>query len=602
MSVRTNRVAYLALLLAGVTAATAGSDVITARDGAVEVVLDRTVLAPLNLQVEGWEHGMPRGGTTAPPLVSAMDGHAESALDRGHIRAPRDVELGIAPLRFSRGSATFTASGIREAAGGGTVLEVVDGADTPLLRLTELHYKLDWPTRRLLIEDADVSLTAVAASRLGIPDAAGIVIGVAHLRMPMATLREPPAHACQSPRWPSASRRVDVALAAIDGLQLDCASGDCARRDAGRLKVTPTVALENVGTADVPWFTQFVPGDHAYPYRGSDQHPYLVWNLYRVDAGRRLRQIGRSGLKHAVVTVNSGCACGDPHILGVGCGDVYGKSSNDNNVDLGPRREVIPHTGRWARCGSFRDRDCDGERDAALLTDLGERLVVPVSALRADDAESRLYVEAGYIVRDDVDLDNSFGHRGVRASWTPQLWLASLDGDLKPGFVFDAWLETLPDSVRKHASSIETRDGSFRVASTVTRLENGKRRFRYVVMNRDYAVTTTTGDEPNLRLVGHHGLSGFFVRKDDAPAAAKFFDADADPGNDWLQSVSDRRVQWKSSGSNELTWGTLFSFEVEIDAEAAMGSVDVLSGSGVHRVEALVPERSAPAPRAHGSE
>jgi len=43
----------------------------------------------------------------------------------------------------------------------------------------------------------------------------------------------------------------------------------------------------------------------VFPPHTNDQHPYLVWNFYRLADGR-LEQIGVSGAKHAFLTICHG--------------------------------------------------------------------------------------------------------------------------------------------------------------------------------------------------------------------------------------------------------------------------------------------------------
>ncbi|MEO8460538.1 MAG: hypothetical protein ABI451_08425, partial [Dokdonella sp.] len=84
-------------------------------------------------------------------------------------------------------------------------------------------------------------------------------------------------------------------------------------------------------TADIPWYSKF-SGSSA-PYN-NDQHPYLIWNLYRFNFDGSIEQIGRSGVKHAFLTTNQGCAPGhgtNSHVLGRQCGDTYGTGNNDSS-------------------------------------------------------------------------------------------------------------------------------------------------------------------------------------------------------------------------------------------------------------------------------
>ena len=120
--------------------------------------------------------------------------------------------------------------------------------------------------------------------------------------------------------------------------------------------MVPDATVGNVGVTEVPWHEKF---SGNFPPYDNDQHPYLVWNMYRLSNGV-MEQIGISPLKHAFLTINNGCTCSDFHILGVGCNDTYGVLNNDSLGDLTLRPEITAYTGIWKRCGSIFDPDCDG--------------------------------------------------------------------------------------------------------------------------------------------------------------------------------------------------------------------------------------------------
>ena len=77
-------------------------------------------------------------------------------------------------------------------------------------------------------------------------------------------------------------------------------------REAGvRVVIAPSATLRNVGTADVPWYPKFHTGvgeTYPQPY-DRDQHPFLVWALYR-QTGEVFEQLAVSEAKHAFFTVN----------------------------------------------------------------------------------------------------------------------------------------------------------------------------------------------------------------------------------------------------------------------------------------------------------
>ena len=189
--------------------------------------------------------------------------------------------------------------------------------------------------------------------------------------------------------------------------------------------VLPSAELENVGTANVPWYSKFT--NLGVPPH-NDQHPYLVWQMLRSSNGV-LEPIGRSDLKHAFLTINHGCdpgACTDSHVLGLGCADVYGTSTNNSLGRLGPRSEITASTGIWAHCGgipSHFDTNGDCVQDPGFSS--GENSFT--HGLKAAETDLQVagaiyYVEAFYIVRDDINIFNSMGYRRVTPSKPSTTW------------------------------------------------------------------------------------------------------------------------------------------------------------------------------------
>ncbi|MDP1270841.1 hypothetical protein, partial [Klebsiella pneumoniae] len=87
---------------------------------------------------------------------------------------------------------------------------------------------------------------------------------------------------------------VDVALIQIGTVAYQGRQGV-----GGPIKVAPSATLKSLGFGDAAWIPKFqtlsfydIPG---YP---RDQHPFLVWNMYRIADGR-IEQLGASGVKHA---------------------------------------------------------------------------------------------------------------------------------------------------------------------------------------------------------------------------------------------------------------------------------------------------------------
>ena len=124
---------------------------------------------------------------------------------------------------------------------------------------------------------------------------------------------------CATPNWPTApDSDADVTLVSLGSdsgtsgvQQMRCPN--CNGASAGPIVIAPDAKLANEGTADVLWWKQFTAPSAPY---GNDQHSFLVWNLYRIDAQGRLEQIGVSGLKHAFFTVNTDCSVAEAIFFG----------------------------------------------------------------------------------------------------------------------------------------------------------------------------------------------------------------------------------------------------------------------------------------------
>ncbi len=406
----------------------------------------------------------------------------------------------------------------------------------------------------------------------------------------------------------SRCRRSDGVTNGCDGRRsVDGSTG----ADDGQVVFTPSATLRNsdkANTADIPWYEKFTghTNPYGYPYPNADQHPYLIWNMYRI-RDDQLEQIGASGLKHAWLTTNSGC--GNPfgnHILSRNCSDTYGTSNNDDPTDLGPRIELLPATGVWGRCGSVFDPGCVGSNTQPNPNgSYGSRMIVRESQMQDDPGTTatRYWSEAWYVVQDDVDIYNTMGRRPMTPTPGSSAWIAGSQGAaMLPGPVINAWV----DPVTQPARNVELRDdhGRVRVAVKVKTLDacpagSGLSgtcyRYDYAVNNFDYAVSDTQGTLPNLRVIGAKGFDRFRIEfgmraNVHVPDSGHFADIDIDAGNDWSVSSGPNHVEWLAPAGNELDWGRLFRFSLvstvaPVDADTV--AVDLrplnigLAGSGL---------------------
>jgi hypothetical protein len=447
---------------------------------------------------------------------------------------------------------------------------------------------------RLRVLTADVRITPALAALLGEARYAGLAVGDLKLEARARALDPAPtlAKSCAAPNWPNRNGFVaDVLLEAIAAQQMRCRRStglpncDGPGVDDGEVVLTPDAVLRNSdlqNTAEVPWYTQFygppaTPGD--YPYQGHDQHPFLVWSLYRIDGSGRLEQVGRSGLKQAFATLNEGCS--DPtcvsggHILGRGCSDPYTVGSNDAGFFLGPRREVIASRGQWGRCGSALDDvvtnpipglvGCDGVQDSPVPDDgYRDRMVVRESRIDpALNPGARWLFEAWYVVRDDVNIYNTMGTIEIEPSFVNTTWLTPTIRGFRRGPAIDEWIAPATTGGQARNTELVTPEGRMRLAVRVSAVAGGWR-YDYALMNFDFSRPVTENAEPNLRVIRNLGIDRLSLNID--PAASdptlEFADGNSIPSDDWSASRQGGEIAWQAPTGAALDWGSLYRFSV----------------------------------------
>ncbi len=473
-------------------------------------------------------------------------------------------------------------------------LELLDGAERPLLRIAHPMIGIREEERRLAVHTSDLIVLPALADRLGIAALSGKTVGELRLRLPIVEgpTEDPLIVKCASPNFhgtphpQGGTYQTDVLLESISWHTMRCrnaaGSGPCdgPGGDDGEVVFAPGAALRNGDdprTADVPWFRKFQVSPYPYPYPGNDQHPYLIWNLYRIVDGR-LEQIGASGLKHAFYTINwycapGACGAGGGNILGRACYDIYSQSSNDYGPELGPRRELIPFTGQWGRCGSIFDPGCTGSQThPAPNGPYDHRLRVRESQLAA----SEFLAEGWYVIQDDVDIYNTMGHVPVSIHFDGFSWSPAVSGPMTRGPVIDRWVNPVVHPARNR--ELTGAQGRVKVAVRAAALASCPpgsglgptcHRFDYAVQNLDFSVTQTSGVPPNLRVLSQRGLRRLRIALDPAigvhlPDDA-FADHDTDPSNNWTASRDASGVRFEGPEGGDLHWGMLYRFSLITD-------------------------------------
>jgi hypothetical protein len=471
----------------------------------------------------------------------------------------------------------------------------------------------------LAVRSSDVRISARLAHRLGQPAVAGWTIAELQLNarvqrqgsgskgVPVGT------HWHGDPAPAGGMYEADLFMQHITAQYVRC-QGCSGENGSGRLAVTPSSTLRNnvnagtaaatipgdplgtsraMWTAGIPWYSKF-SGD--FPPYGNDQHPYLIWNMYRINADGSLEQIGRSGVKHAFLTTNGGCLDADDHdshVLGRGCDDTYSVSNNDDNRALGPRSEILPASGQWGRCGSVFDTNCDGVAESVSADSYYQRLTVNETQISATHNPGASWLfESWYAVREDIDIYNSMATLQVVPGWTGSVWTFDSSAE-RLGAAIDRWVSPvrpLSEPRRKPETSLQPPEwseevvvdgGHVKIAVKVRRLGNGLWRYHYAVMNLDVAFAQTQGAEPDLQILDQRGFDGFAIS---TPAAMEtqqlaFRDGDLEVSNDWQAVRSADAVKWSSGAAaqDSLSWGVLYSFSLTSAAPPRMGSATLFA-------------------------
>jgi len=578
--------------------------------GEIEIEINQGMTKPLGLKISAVNALSEKAAAT--PLTYRSLSFEGLTIQSIGVRAPnKSIEA------FTNGYLHYHGGLVVEA--GGKTLDLVDFQIRPHPEHPEYFELLDrhgraWATldhghfqfmdgsEALEVRYLNLTMNEQFADFLGVPEVEGAVIGTVSFRADViVAAAEDPAllGQCASPNWPTAPNfDADVTLIAIGSdsgtsgvQQMRCQN--CNGASGGPIVIAPDAKLANEGTADVPWWQQFTGPSPPY---GNDQHPFLVWNLYRVDADGRLEQIGVSGLKHAFFTVNTDCPCSGSNILWTGCTDTYSASTNDSQTFVGPRDEIIPATGQWGRCNSLFDPDCDGSQEGFSTGGFQNRMRVFESDL-ADvaNAGARYFMEGWYVVRDDVNVFNTMGWREVDPTWTGSIWRFPATTPLTQGSFAEFWVDSQSPGANESNTVVDTGEGLARVMVKVVDLEDGTWRYDYAVMNHEFMRAETVGTEPNLEISSSAGFAEFQVPVAAGVAVSAIDSARADRtiGADWLGTRKPAHVSWSDSGATPLNWGRAFRFSFIADAPPVEGQVILGAASGTpasFSVDILVPD------------
>ncbi|MEO8461430.1 MAG: hypothetical protein ABI451_12940, partial [Dokdonella sp.] len=435
----------------------------------------------------------------------------------------------------------------RVRAGDTSKLDLVSSDGNIWLYTDRIMFELSNREQTMAIRAADLRIMPALAARIGDPKLADLEVGDVTMNTEVyvagnSNLLDPDL-TCDPYPWPgvavpdtSDTYKVDLFMKSIyvspAGCQQALAGGNCdgpGGATNGFASLVPSATLVNnrndgsavatipgdpLGTssalyaANIPWYTMFGRYNTNPPINApyyNDQHPYLIWNLYRVAADGSIDQIGRSGVKHAFLTINQNCSmqCASynpSHEVALGCEDTYGTSNNDQTVDMGPRSEILPASGIWGRCGSIWNPltgdapgTCTGSyntSDPNNNTTWTQRMLTRESQLDPSaNPNATYYFESWYAVRDDIDIYNSMATMTGVPTWNlaSHNWAFYSQANYRLGPAIDRWVSPTAPPANAKSAEIFNSEGHAKVAVKATDLGGGNWRYDYAVMNLDFA-------------------------------------------------------------------------------------------------------------------
>jgi hypothetical protein len=494
-------------------------------------------------------------------------------------------------------------------------------------------FRLSRDERGLDIVSANLRMSQALANRIGVPEAAAWNLGDIAMNTDIfvqgadqAAIR---GRSCSPYPWPDvavpgvpgAIYQADLFMEATQYDPVGCQSCDGpGGANDGIASIAPNSTLRNNvnlgtqqatisgdpnGTSSALWagnvaWNEMFSGNNP-PY-SNDQHPFLIWNMYRLNADGSIDQIGRSGVKHAFLTINAGCldSCNEFDSLGRGCGDTYGSGNNDSPGDMGPRSEIVPASGTWGRCGSIWDPNCTGSQHSNGNGTWTQRMQVHESQIDpAANPGATYMMESWYVAREDINIENSMATINGTPHYTSNSWSLNGQTNFKLGPAVNRWVSPTSPAANTLNSAITNAEGHARVA--VKAIDNGDGTWRYIyaVENLDFAraVVQPPDNGPDPRVVSNKGFDSFSVP---IPAGATvsgitFHNGTVDGSGQWTVSTSGNTVTWTAPGTNTLDWGSMYTFSFTVNAAPGAPSHPQSSPQGNGAVVLHVATSGSPA-------
>ncbi len=436
-----------------------------------------------------------------------------------------------------------------------------------MFTLTHMHILAEHQRDLLTVQNAEVEASPELAAQLGLDLLADMPIGVAwldlHMEVPPGADTSGLAPGCdERPIWPQDGEfEAEVALIAMSNIAYQGTQDE-----TGLVKAAPSATLKNVSLADIPWVRQF--NTHPeYPYEPADQHPFLVWNIYRIKDGR-IEMLAESGAKHAFLTINVNCDlnCGDANILWPGCEDTYSAGNNDTSTYQGPKDEITASLGLWDNCGSFFDPECTGGQTGYSGQWLN-RLLIDPDEFEQDGAE--YFMDAWYVIQYDINIWSTMGYRPIDPAPGGTGWTFN-PGPYQQGPAISEWVdEGKSDSMADHELIVvpsATPDkpypdnmpqGHLRLLVQVHEQGDGLYRYNYALQNYDF----------------ERGITEFHIPLAEGLTVSDTWFSGVGDMDDWDVEIANDGVTFTAPEGEIQPWFTLYNFEVEVDAAPVNGEL-----------------------------
>lgn len=570
--------AALFLVSLGTLPALAGEDLSrawTARDAVTTLDFNTGLLRDLGLQIKDVRGGVAASqpGALAFPaprpygLIFTAPAGAIENLVGGQLKHDGGVVLA-----WDGGSSSLVGFEIRPGKEPMT-LDVFDAQGEHVFIADHMHFKLDRETAVLRMFNLDLRLTASFAKRMGEPRFAGLAVA----QMAIQTTIEQRIGdndllgGCGPAIWPGTPHpnggvfEADVLFTGLTSMQ-QMARGkvNFAACDGDPttcfVVVAPSSTLQAGGTADVPWYQK---NTGSFPPYNNDQHPYLIWSIYRLKDGA-FEQLATSGVKHAFLTINSGCGCSSGHILwapngqpghpAVGCSDTYGTGTNNSSGSQGLRSKINPFTGIWTNSGDdFTSFDNPRDRRLGVReSDLGQ-------------AGATYFFDSWYIVREDINIFNTMAWRQINPTFGGSTWTFNAVTAQAAGPAVDGWVNPSNPGAGNDTDRVVTDSGHLTVAVKTTDAGGGVTHFEYAVYNHDFYRKVKSFEVP--------------IPPGATVTNLGFHDIDDNPSTDWTATVLAGRILFEAPAGNELDWGVLYNFRFDVDATAVQGQLTMGVGT-----------------------